>query len=127
MHNLAREAAVTTPDEDADNAHDASATGSERTDRLAHLTPRQLQIVALLRDGLRAAQIAEELGIPPSTVYRQVERAKRRAGVSTRDALVALAVQSMIVSPPDADDARAPVPAGFIPKAAQIKPRDAET
>jgi DNA-binding CsgD family transcriptional regulator len=64
------------------------------------LTARQLQVVALLADGLRAEQIAQRLGIATSTVYRHVERANERAGVRSRSELVALAIRDGIVPRP---------------------------
>ena len=61
------------------------------------LTARQLQVVALLADGLRADDIAQRLGVSTSTVYRYVERAKQRAGVRSRSDLVALAIREGLV------------------------------
>lgn len=63
-------------------------------DASPRLTARQLQVVALLADGLRAEEIADELGIAASTVYRYVERAKARAGVGSRSELIAYAISS---------------------------------
>lgn len=57
------------------------------------LTARHLQIVAMLADGLRADEIADELGIAASTVYKYVKQAKDRASVNTRGELVAFAVR----------------------------------
>ena len=61
------------------------------------LTARQLQVVTLLADGLRAEDIADELGIATATVYKHVKHAKQRAGVNTRDELVALAVHERLL------------------------------
>ena len=58
------------------------------------LTARQLQVVALLADGLRAEEIAAQLGVATSTVYRSVERAKARTGVHSRSELVAFAIRA---------------------------------
>ena len=63
------------------------------------LTARQLQVVALLADGLRADDIADQLGIATATVYKYVKQAKQRAGVSSRDELVALAVRLGLITP----------------------------
>lgn len=63
----------------------------------ARLTARQLQVLALLADGLRADAIAERLGITAATVYRHVERAKQRTGLMSRDALVAAVIRDGIV------------------------------
>jgi DNA-binding CsgD family transcriptional regulator len=62
-----------------------------------HLTARQLQVVALLADGMRAEEVAAALSITTSAVYRHVERAKERTGVRTRGELVAIAVRETIV------------------------------
>jgi DNA-binding CsgD family transcriptional regulator len=67
------------------------------------LTARQLQVVVLLADGLRADDIAQRLGIATSTVYRYVERAKERTGVTSRSELVALAIRERLVRA-DTDD-----------------------
>jgi DNA-binding CsgD family transcriptional regulator len=69
----------------------------ERVPSTVRLTARQLQVVALLADGLRANQIAQQLGIATSTVYRYVERAKERTGVASRGELVALAIREGLV------------------------------
>lgn len=65
----------------------------------ARLTPRQLQVVALLADGLRADDIAQRLGIATSSVYRYVARAKERTGVASGSELVALAIREGLVPP----------------------------
>ena len=61
------------------------------------LTARQLQVVALLADGMRAEEIADLLAIKTATVYRHVQIAKERAGAATRIDLVALALRSGLV------------------------------
>ncbi len=60
----------------------------------AGLTARQIQVVALLADGLRAQEIAARLGVSTSTVYRHIDRAKTRADVASRSELVAVALSS---------------------------------
>lgn len=81
-------------------AHDDGGRGAARAGpapapdgATARLTARQMQVVALLADGLRAEEIAEQLGVATSTVYRYVERAKARAGVGSRSELIAYAVR----------------------------------
>lgn len=63
------------------------------------LTARQLQVVALLRDGLRYAEIAACLGITIHQVARLVGQAKARSGAATPSALVARAVAAGILPP----------------------------
>lgn len=62
-----------------------------------HLTARQLQVVALLADGMRFNEIAVALAISTSAVHRHVMRARERAGVSTTAELVALAISEGVV------------------------------
>jgi DNA-binding CsgD family transcriptional regulator len=61
---------------------------------LAKLTARQLQVVLLLAEGLRANEIADRLGVRPKTVYAYVHQATRRTGARNRNELVALAAQA---------------------------------
>jgi DNA-binding CsgD family transcriptional regulator len=75
----------------------AEESPHEHTPSTLGLTARQLQVVVLLADGLRADDIARRLGIATSTVYRYVERAKERTGVTSRSELVALAVRERLV------------------------------
>ncbi len=77
-----------TPDEAERAAGKPAPEGGPR------LTARQLQVVALLADGLRAEEIAAQLGVATSTVYRSVERAKARTGVRSRSELVAFALRA---------------------------------
>lgn len=99
------------------NAHDARPSASETTSirperdtpvpsftharngRLGSLTARQLQVVYLLAEGLRAAEIAERLGVTPKTVYSYVHQAAKRAGATNRNELVALAVKDGLIAP----------------------------
>lgn len=65
----------------------------------ASLTARQLQVLALLADGLRAEDIARRLGITTATVYRHIDRAKKRTGVRSRGELVAVAMRDGLLPP----------------------------
>lgn len=51
------------------------------------LAPRQRQLLALVRTGLRNAEIATELGISKATVKTMLEKLYRQAGVHNRRAL----------------------------------------
>jgi DNA-binding CsgD family transcriptional regulator len=75
----------------------AQESAPEPVPSTERLTARQLQVVVLLADGLRANQIAQQLGIATSTVYRYVERAKERTGVASRSELVALVIREGLV------------------------------
>jgi DNA-binding CsgD family transcriptional regulator len=102
--NLAGDPPVAEPEASRESQPDArpaspapQASTSECAPSTARLTARQLQVVALLADGLRADEIAQRLGITTSTVYRYVERAKDRTGVASLGELVALAVREGLV------------------------------
>jgi DNA-binding CsgD family transcriptional regulator len=52
--------------------------------RTVELTPRQLQVAALVADGLTNRQIAERLGIEERSAEGHVERIRARLGVGSR-------------------------------------------
>jgi PAS domain S-box-containing protein len=54
------------------------------------LTARELQVVGLVAMGRRAHEIADELGIAPSTVRSHVRRAMRKVGARSQAQLVAI-------------------------------------
>ncbi len=60
----------------------------ERPQGRVHLTVRQAELVARLRDGLSNAAIGACMGLSPATVKTMLERLYRRAGVSGRVALL---------------------------------------
>jgi len=60
------------------------------------LTLRQRQLLALLRAGLRNAEIAERMDIAASTVKTMLERLYRLAGVANRQALVHWATMNQL-------------------------------
>ena len=66
--------------------------GVAAPDRTGHLTARQLQVVAMLAEGLRYREIAACLSISPGQVHRHVANAIARLGVQTASELVAMAV-----------------------------------
>ncbi|MGO9976369.1 MAG: response regulator transcription factor [Solirubrobacteraceae bacterium] len=70
--------------------------------RLGRLTARQLQVLALLADGLRYREVAACLSISDGQVQRHVARAVARVGVSNAAELVAVAVSEGLVPPPAA-------------------------
>ncbi len=85
------------PPEAAEPASRSVTTEGARCRRPhAGLTARQVQVVALLADGLRAQDIATRLGVSTSTVYRHIDRAKNRAGVASRSELVAVVLSSAV-------------------------------
>jgi DNA-binding CsgD family transcriptional regulator len=64
----------------------------EIDDRLQPLTARQLEVVALLADGRKYADVAACMAISARQVQRHVADAVRRLGVSNANELVAVAV-----------------------------------
>jgi DNA-binding CsgD family transcriptional regulator len=82
--------------------------------RLGRLTARQLQVLALLADGLRYREVAACLSISEGQVQRHVARAVARVGVSNAAELVAVAVSEGLVPPLAAratDDRATEIPA----------------
>ncbi|CKH10624.1 response regulator transcription factor [Mycolicibacterium smegmatis] len=79
-----------------------------RTRARARLTPREQEILALLRSGLSNAEISDRLYLSPRTVSTHVERVLRKLGVANR---VAAAVQATELELLDAGrDAVTPLP-----------------
>jgi DNA-binding NarL/FixJ family response regulator len=62
------------------------------------LTPRELEILTLLTDGLAQREIAHRLGITSNTVATHIERILRKLGVRSRAQAVALAFRETLVS-----------------------------
>jgi DNA-binding CsgD family transcriptional regulator len=67
---------------------------------VSRLTARQLEVVVLLRDGLRQDEIAECLSISARQVERLVADARARVDAHTTAGLVALLVSGGLVPPP---------------------------
>jgi len=74
---------------------EASATVSDR--RLASLTEREREIVALVGRGLSNEQIAAGLFVSPSTAKTHVNRAMTKLGARDRAQLVVIAYQTGLV------------------------------
>ncbi len=56
---------------------------------LTNLTPREKQIVALIRQGVHTKEIGAYLLIKPSTVYRHISNIFEKVNVSSREELLA--------------------------------------
>ena len=63
------------------------------------LTPREREVLALMVEGLRNAEIADRLTVSRSTVKFHVSRILSKLGVSSRTEAVALALQHNLVIP----------------------------
>ncbi len=73
-----------------DSQLQASNTGAQTTTDDPHLTPREIDVLHLLAQGHAAPAIAEQLGIGSSTARAHVENMRRKLGVKTQAALVAV-------------------------------------
>lgn len=60
-------------------------------------TPRQLEVLQLLADGLVGKQIARRLSITPSSVNGRTGEVKRRLGASTTVQAVAVALRRGLI------------------------------
>jgi DNA-binding NarL/FixJ family response regulator len=63
------------------------------------LTPRELQVLRLLAEGVSAVDIATELVITPKTVSNHIQHILGKLGVHTRAQAVALAFELGLVGP----------------------------
>ena len=70
----------------------------------AGLTAREIEVVALLADGLRNAEIAERLVLSPRTVDHHVTRVLAKLEVSSRQAAAAKAQRMGLLADPTAQD-----------------------
>ena len=61
------------------------------------LSPREVQVLALLAHGLFDAEIGDRLGTEPDTVRNQVHSAMAKLGARTREQAVLLAVRHGII------------------------------
>lgn len=69
----------------------AAAAAAPRTDALAALDARDLEILELLAAGLPTSQVASRLYLAPKTIRNRVSEMLATLGVATRDEAVALA------------------------------------
>lgn len=68
----------------------------EIAERFAALTPRELEVVAFVVEGLDNAEIAARIFVSPFTVKTHANRAMMKVGARDRAQLVSLAVQAGI-------------------------------
>ena len=66
---------------------------SFNSNRLVHITARELQVLALVADGFSAKEVAIKLGIAPSTVERHIDNTRLKTRTRHRAHMVAVAMQ----------------------------------
>lgn len=64
---------------------------ADKTQRLARLTPRQLEVLELLHEGLDIRRVARRLGVADATVQRHIHNTLRTLDVQTQVEAVAVA------------------------------------
>jgi DNA-binding NarL/FixJ family response regulator len=82
-----------------------------RPEQLDELTPRELEVVALVASGLSNREIAERLVVTPATAKTHVSRALRKLDARDRAQLVTLAYETGLVVPRPSHSAIRPRPA----------------
>jgi DNA-binding NarL/FixJ family response regulator len=75
--------------------------GESATGEVAALSPRELEVMALLAEGLKGPQVAERLGISPDTVRTHVENAMQKLDARTRVQAIAIALEHGLIEIPD--------------------------
>ena len=83
----------------ADRLLPAAAPASPERERLKVLTPRELEVLLLISQGLSNAEIAAELVISPETVKTYVSRIFTKLDLRDRVQAVILAYRAGLVSP----------------------------
>jgi DNA-binding NarL/FixJ family response regulator len=89
VHSAARGSVVV--GRGATNAVVAAATSAPRTDALAALDARDLEILELIAEGLPTSQIASRLYLAPKTIRNRVSELLGKLGASSREEAVAMA------------------------------------
>jgi two-component system, NarL family, nitrate/nitrite response regulator NarL len=75
----------------------ARSTGPSRSEDSFNLTSREGEVLGLLAEGHRQAEIASALALSPRTVGKHIEHILRKLGVHTRTQAVALALRNGLV------------------------------
>ena len=102
----AADAWLTTPDEDDDTplprgsapALRGPAYGDDERPFVEALTPREMEVLALLADGLPNKRIAARLGVSPETIKFHVAQISGKLGVSNRTEAVRVAIRRGLLS-----------------------------
>jgi DNA-binding NarL/FixJ family response regulator len=80
-------------------AHRLPPPGPSHTDRLGRLTPREVEVLALVARGLSNTEIARGLHLAGSSVKTHVGHLLSKVGVADRVQLVVFAYESGLVQP----------------------------
>jgi DNA-binding NarL/FixJ family response regulator len=67
-----------------------AAERRDQLERMRSLSPREMQVLGMLYDGRPVADIAQTLGLAPDTVRSQVSAVRRKLGVGSQLAAVAV-------------------------------------
>ena len=84
------------------------AAAKEKTDdrrMIEPLTPRELEVLRALTDGLSTPEICEKLYIAPNTLRTHVQNIMGKLRVHSKLEAVAFALKNRLVEPPRAEDA----------------------
>jgi DNA-binding NarL/FixJ family response regulator len=82
----------------------AKAKGDDRR-MIEPLTPRELEVLRALTDGLSTPEICEKLYIAPNTLRTHVQNIMGKLRVHSKLEAVAFALKNRLVEPPRAEDA----------------------
>lgn len=73
------------------------AARAEQTERSESLTPREIEVLRLVGDGLSDDEIAERLVVSPHTVHRHVANIRTKLRESSRAAAAAHAARAGLI------------------------------
>lgn len=85
----------------AEGSADTESTqskGDQAAQDLDRLSPRELEVLELVAEGLTTPQIAQELDLSPKTISRHRERIMNKLNLHSATALVKFAIQTGLVS-----------------------------
>jgi DNA-binding NarL/FixJ family response regulator len=81
----------------------ARERGTERR-QIEPLTPRELEVLKALTEGLSTPEICERLYIAPNTLRTHVQNIMGKLRVHSKLEAVAFALRNRLVEPPKSDD-----------------------